>query len=130
MIQPLLAAALVGTGLALAACTAETGRSSRAAAPAVTIAGEPINCIQTSRIRNTRVQDDYTIDFELSGGEVYRNTLPRRCPQLGFEERFSHSSTTGQLCSVDTVTVLHSDGARGAGCGLGQFVPVRYAAAR
>ena len=40
--------------------------------------------------------------------------------------RYSHRSTTGQLCSVDTIRVLHTDGVPGSVCGLGQFVPVRY----
>src|SRR5690606_23732418 len=95
-------------------------------APAAQVAGEPVNCLLTRTIRNTRVHDDYTIDFELAAGKVYRNTLPNRCPGLGFEERFSHSSTTGNLCSVDTITLLHSDGRRGVSCGLGQFVPISY----
>ena len=117
---------LIAAALPLAACAAGPNRGSDVRAPAVEVAGEPENCIQTSRIRNTRVRDDYTIDFETTGGKVYRNTLPLRCPGLGFEERFAHSSSTGSLCGVDTITVLYTDRGRGASCGLGQFVPVRY----
>jgi hypothetical protein len=116
----------VAAVLPIAACTAETDREREIRAPAVEIAGEPVNCITTSRIQNTIVHDDYTIDFDMLGDEVYRNTLPSRCPQLGFEERFAHASPTGQLCRVDTVTVLLGDGQRGVSCGLGQFVPIRY----
>src|SRR5687767_10124268 len=112
--------------VSLAACTVEPDGGSDARAPAVEVVGAPVNCIQTSRIDSTRVHDDFTIDFDMLGDEVYRNTLPNRCTSLGFEERFSHSSTTGQLCSVDTITVLYSDSRRGQACGLGQFVPVRY----
>ena len=115
--------------LTLTACTAQADREAQVRAPAVEVAGEPVNCIQTNRIRNTRVRDDYTIDFEMLGDVVYRNTLPNRCSGLGFEESFAHSSTTAQLCGVDTITVLYSDGRRGATCGLGQFVPVRYVSA-
>jgi hypothetical protein len=118
--------ALIAVLLPLAACSAEADREPAVRAPAVQVAGQPENCIQTNRIRNTIVHDDYTIDFEMSGDTVYRNTLPNRCSSLGFEERFAHSSTTGQLCSVDTITVLYSDGRRGVTCGLGPFVPVRY----
>lgn len=110
----------------LAACTEPPEREREIRAPAIEVAGEPVNCIQTSRIQNTVVHDDYTIDFEMAGDTVYRNTLPNRCFSLGFEERFAHQSTTGQLCSVDIITVLHSDGVRGASCGLGPFLPVRY----
>ena len=115
--------------VALAGCAAEADRTPRIDAPAAEIVGEPVSCIQTGRIDNTRVHDDYTIDFEMLGDTVYRNTLPGRCPQLGFEERFAHASTNGQLCNVDTITVLVSGGTRGASCGLGQFVPVRYVGA-
>ncbi len=95
-------------------------------APAAEVVGEPINCIQTRQIRSSSVHDDFTIDFDMLGGQVLRNTLPNSCPGLGFERRFAHSSTTGTLCNVDTVTVLDSNGRRLATCGLGQFVPIRY----
>ena len=117
---------LIAAALPLAGCIAEADRSADVRAPAVEVVGEPENCIQTSRIRSTRVRDDYTIDFEMTGGQVYRNTLPLRCPGLGFEQRFSHSATTGSLCGVDTITVLYTDRGQGATCGLGRFVPVRY----
>ena len=98
-------------------------------APPVEVTGEPVNCINISRIRTTRVHDDYTIDFELPGKEIYRNTLPNRCPQLGFEERFAYEANVGQLCSVDTIAVLVGGAAgRGPRCMLGKFTPVRYVA--
>ena len=121
---------IAAVALPVAACAVENegDRQSRIRAPAIEVAGEPVSCIQTNLIRNTVVHDDYTIDFEMAGDRVYRNTLPNRCYSLGFEERFAHSSSTGQLCSVDTITVLYSNGSRGAGCGLGEFLPVRYVA--
>ena len=119
--------ALLGAAaLGAAACTAATERTADSHAPAVTIAGEPEDCIQVSRIAGSRVHDDFTIDFETTGGLVYRNTLPGRCPGLGFEERFAYEVHSGQLCQVDTVTVLYSSRSRGATCRLGPFVPVRY----
>lgn len=126
MLRPELKTLLVaGAALSLAACTAEMGDDGRGDVPAATVIGEPVSCIQTSRIQTTRVHDDRTIDFHMAGGTVYRNTLPNRCPSLGFEERFSYATTSGQLCDVDVITVLDSDGQRGAGCGLGKFVPVQ-----
>lgn len=114
----------------LAGCTPQADREPAVRAPAVEVAGSAVECVQTSRIRNTVVHDDYTIDFVMDGGDVYRNTLPGRCPGLGFEERFAYQVSTGQLCRVDTITVLQSGAGRGPTCGLGRFVPVRYAAAR
>ena len=95
--------------------------------PPVEVVGEPVDCINISRIRSTQVHDDYTIDFEMPGKEVYRNTLPNRCPQLGFEERFAYEANIGQLCAVDTISVIQGGAVgRGPRCGLGKFTPVRY----
>jgi hypothetical protein len=105
--------------------TAAAGPQSRA--PAVEVLGEPVNCILVSRIQNTVVHDDFTIDFRLTGGDVYRNTLPNRCPQLGFERSFAYEASSGSLCAIDMITVLHTGAGRGLRCGLGPFVPVRYA---
>ena len=110
--------------VALAGCAAEADTTPRIDAPAAEIVGEPVRCIQTGRIDNTRVHDDYTIDFEMLGGDIYRNTLPNGCPQLGFDRRFAYELTTNRLCSSDTITVLQSGGVGAPTCALGQFVPV------
>lgn len=97
--------------------------------PAVKVMGEAKSCIPIAQIRSSLVRDDRTIDFEMSGGKVYRNTLPNRCPRLGFEEAFSYNTSLSQLCSSDIIYVLESLGGelrRGVGCGLGKFVPVEY----
>ena len=116
---------IVAMALPLAACQQPVDSAPQSRAPAIEALGPAVRCIQTSRINDTRVHDDQTIDFHLLGGDVYRNTLPNRCPSLGFEERFAYSTSIGQLCSVDVITELYSDGTRGAGCGLGEFLPVR-----
>ena len=88
-------------------------------------AGKAVDCVPLTAIRSTRVRDDRTIDFYMTGKRVYRNVLPHRCPELGFEERFSYSTSISQLCSVDIITVLHSPPVmRGASCGLGAFQPI------
>ena len=96
-------------------------------APAARVVGAPVNCIDASRIRSTRVHDDRTIDFVMNGKTTYRNTLPARCPQLGFEEAISYDLRGGQLCSPDIIYVLDRVGGgirRGPACGLGEFVPI------
>ncbi len=97
--------------------------------PVATPAGKPVDCVRTIDIQQTRVRDDSTIDFYMRGGKVYRNRLSGgACPGLGFEERFLYKTSVGQLCSVDTITVLQGPGlTRGATCGLGQFEPVTIA---
>jgi hypothetical protein len=93
--------------------------------PAATPSGKAVDCITTSSIRATHVRSDKVIDFEVSGGKVYRNELPYECPGLASEGRFLHKTSVNQYCSVDTITVLRSPPmAEGATCGLGDFQPV------
>lgn len=125
----LIAAVAVTLGLA----TASAAPRDRTTVPEATPDGKPISCVQTSSISSTQVHGDSVIDFHMLGGKVYRNILPNSCPSLGFEERFLYKTSIGELCSVDTITVLQSPGlSRGATCGLGTFQPVQLvkAAAR
>lgn len=111
---------------ATAACTSPPEREPEIRAPAASVTGEPVSCISTTRLRETRVHDDYTIDFHMTDGKVYRNTMAHRCAGLGFEERFGYQTTISQLCNTDTITVLHSGGGvPGPTCGLEKFVPVK-----
>jgi hypothetical protein len=88
-------------------------------------AGKSVSCVSLNQIESTRVRDDSTIDFYMTGRKVYRNRLPNSCSQLGFEERFAFSTSLSVLCSTDIITVLVSPGiSRGPSCGLGQFQPI------
>jgi hypothetical protein len=110
--------------------SAATARD-RSAVPEATPVGDAISCVQLQNIRSTRVHGDSTIDFYMTGGRVYRNTLPNSCPSLGFEERFLYKTSLSQLCSVDIITVLQSPGlSQGASCGLGKFQPVKLVSAK
>lgn len=105
--------------------TAKSSPSSRV--PAATPIGPAQNCVHLSDIRESRVLNDQTIDFHLRNGKVLRNTLPHKCPQLGFERAFSYKTSLSQLCNVDIITVLiqGSGPHQGASCGLGMFQPVQ-----
>lgn len=113
--------------LSLAACADKPPRTAQTMIPA----GEPQTCVQINQIRSTQVIDDQTIDFRMQGGRILRNTLPNRCPGLGFERAFSYRTSIAQLCNVDIITVVVQGGGPqiGASCGLGQFVPVKPAPA-
>ena len=103
----------------------------RNAVPDATPIGDAVSCVQLQSIRSTQVHGDSVIDFHMNGGKVYRNTLPNRCPSLGFEERFLYKTSLSQLCSVDIITVLQSSGlSQGPNCGLGKFQPVKLASAK
>jgi hypothetical protein len=113
------------TLLALAACQQQVETAPLHRAPAIQALGPAEDCISTNRIDRTEVHDDFTIDFHMIDDTIYRNTLDGRCASLGFEERFSYKTTTGRLCSIDTIRVLYSEGGEGASCGLGTFLPVQ-----
>ncbi len=100
-----------------------------AGAPAVTVLGEGQNCIMRDRVRQTVVRNDRVIDFEMNGGKVYRSTLPNRCPGLGLDRAITYETSINQLCTNQIVYSLQNIGGmpqRGAGCSLGEFVPVEY----
>ena len=126
-----IGAFLAVTTLALGACGPRpaTGSNGRAAnIPAATPTGPAVSCIPLAQIRESRVRDDWTIDFRMNGDTWYRNTLPNRCGSLGFERTFSYSTSLPQLCNVDIITVFtNGGGPRGPlnSCGLGQFQPVK-----
>lgn len=84
--------------------------------------GEKIQCVPLYMINQTRVLDDKTILFEMKNGDVWRNELPFACHGLKREDRFSYKTSTGQLCSMDIITVLPTMGIPGPTCGLGEFV--------
>src|SRR5262245_24529740 len=87
----------------------------------------PQRCLITSRIDQTDAIDDQNIIFRMRGDRVYRNTLPRACPNLQRENRIAWETRSGQLCNVDTITVLEPYGVGfrpGFTCRLGEFVPL------
>jgi hypothetical protein len=102
----------------------------RDAAPEAVPDGKPIQCLSLTQVRDTMVRNDQIIDFKVSGGKTYRNTLDTPCPQLGSEKRYQHEATLNQICSMDTITVLRSVPPlqHGASCSLGEFQPVKLTA--
>ena len=119
---------LVAVPLALATACAPVQDDEEFAslAPQARIVGEAETCIPASRIRSTTVHDARTIDFRV-GTRLYRNTLPQSCPGLRARDAITYDIRGGQLCRPEIVYVLENFGGelrRGAGCGLGDFVPI------
>lgn len=113
--------------LALTACSPERPAERPPVAPAARVTGPAQSCIQLTDARETRIRDDWTIDFIRSGNRAWRNTLSNRCSGLKSSDAFTYSTSLSQLCSTDIIYVLERMGGelrQGAGCGLGQFVPV------
>ena len=112
----------------LAACTAQDRPADRpAVSPAARVVGTPESCIPLASLRETRIRDDWTIDFVGAGNRVWRNTLTARCPGLRSNDAITYETSLTQLCSTDIVYVLQRVGGRlqrGGACSIGQFVPV------
>jgi Family of unknown function (DUF6491) len=87
----------------------------------------PEDCVSTPNIDRTHAVDDRTILFFMRGKKVYRNYLPRKCPNLERQNRIMYKTHGARLCDVDTITVLEQWGARltpGFTCPLGEFHPI------
>jgi hypothetical protein len=114
---------VIATCLLLVAGAAQ---AQRRPVPSAKVIGPDVTCLQMPNIRQTMVRDDQTIDFIMRDGRWFRNTLPMRCPQLGFERAFSYQTSITQLCNVDIITVIVQGAGtrRGASCGLGKFTPI------
>jgi hypothetical protein len=96
--------------------------------PEAEVVGAPTSCIQLGQFHETKVRDDWTIDFIGGpGGPVWRNALTARCPGLKSENAITYETSLSQLCNTDIVYVLETAGGlhRGPSCSLGQFVPVK-----
>ncbi|MBT8441943.1 MAG: hypothetical protein KJO76_06105 [Gammaproteobacteria bacterium] len=89
--------------------------------------GEPVDCVNTQRIRRTEILSDREILFFMHGSEVRLNKLPHRCAGLRRADTFSYEVRGSQLCHIDLIRVVDNFGGRirpGVACGLGKFLPV------
>lgn len=128
--------ALAPLPLILAACApsdpaADAARAAAeiAAAPEARVTGPAQTCINRDQVRATVVRSNRVIDFEMNGGKVYRNTLKSSCPGLGWDRAITYETSINQLCSpqiIYSLTNIAGVPQRGAGCSLGEFVPVEY----
>lgn len=109
----------------LAACAPIGGDAAdQAAIVEARAVGEPVDCIETSRIDYTRVRSNQVVDFYMDGTDVFRNTLPTACEGLNFRDDFTYTSTNGRICSIDRITVRNPGGVPGPTCGIGAFQPI------
>jgi len=117
-------------GLAGFAATA-TGANDDGHSPKTPLAhavGAAKNCIPITSIRDSEVQDDWTIDFHTGGRDVYRVTMPQRCNGLGTYRSFKYETSLSELCNTDIITVMEYGGPGGGprgSCGMGMFQPVQ-----
>ena len=88
------------------------------------VAGEPVRCIDMSRVSSSTIYDKTAIVFD-AGSTLYvnrpdsgENSLRRN--DIMVTKTFSH-----QLCSVDTVEMRDSSGFWSGVVFLGEFVPYK-----
>ena len=84
--------------------------------------GEKEMCLETARIKETRILDDQTILFEERGGAFYLNRLPVRSPGLKIAGGFSYSTSIAKLCRQDSIKVISPGSAPTSTALLGEFV--------
>ncbi|MCJ2186540.1 hypothetical protein [Novosphingobium beihaiensis] len=120
--------ALFLTPLALSACSKDSPRDLPPPSPAAEALGPARDCLPLTQFTSTRIRDDRTIDFFGAGRKVWRVTLPNRCGGLKAADTFTYETSLSQLCRNDIIYPLRQYGSsfdRGAGCGMGPFVPVK-----
>ena len=140
--RSLLLGILVPLALAACATTAEQQQrevdKQRAIEAILTEASEfteTERCLSPSQYRDIRILDDRHIVFEGRRGQLWRNTLPMRCPDLDRSSvlRIDRVTGAGSLCRLDSFQVfdwLDSPWYRrwpwdkGPSCSLGDFQPV------
>ncbi|KHK90221.1 hypothetical protein [Novosphingobium malaysiense] len=115
--------------LGLAACTQGEPAQTPPVSPAAVAIGPARDCLPLTQYSTTRIRDDQTIDFIGGAGtKVWRVTLPHRCNGLKSADTFTFETSLTQLCKQDIIYPLRqygNDYQRGAGCGMGEFVPVK-----
>ena len=123
-------AALLGlTGPALNAKPRLTGEERLAKLLEGRVAGDPVNCISTSNIRDTTVINNTAIVYH-AGNVIYVNR-PRYPSSLDDDRVMVTELHGSQLCRLDTVRLHERSGGFYSGfVGLEEFVPYRRVAAR
>lgn len=121
-----IAAAATALLLTPFALSARAERPRPVPSPAAKPNGPPVSCIPLAQVNETRVRDDWTIDFISHGKRGWRNNLRDRCPGLRAANAITYATSLSQLCTTDVVYTLEQTPGprRGIACNLGQFVPV------
>ena len=89
------------------------------------VAGEPVQCIDLHRVRNSRIIPGTAIIYD-AGGVVYVNRPDNGADQLNQWDTMVTRTSTSQLCNVDTVTMIDRGSNSFTGVVfLGEFVPYR-----
>lgn len=81
--------------------------------------GETVTCLDTVRLKESRVLDNQTIAFKMLDGTMYLNRLTAPCPGLYISGGFSYETSLPKLCVHDIITVVEKGSMIGSSCLLG-----------
>jgi hypothetical protein len=124
MILPALALLAAAPLLAYSDTPAPLSAKARKALAGRT-AGEPVDCVQLSRIGSTEIVDETAVIYKESPRRWYVNQPDDgRCALLRPRRVLVTHTTTSQLCGNDMVMIAETNAPVTYGaCGLGRFVP-------
>lgn len=91
-----------------------------AEAPAPKPAHDADICLAAHHVDHTVVVDGRTILFYMNDRTIWKNTLKRECPSLGFERAFTQEIVGDRICSNRQLIQVMNTGTR---CALGAFAP-------
>ncbi len=86
------------------------------------VAGEPVRCIQLSRVQSSTIYDDTAIVYRI-GRTLYVNRPDSGASSLNSSDIMVTQTVMNQLCSVDTVQMRDNTGFMRGVIFLGEFVP-------
>jgi hypothetical protein len=93
------------------------------------VAGEPVRCIRLNQLRSSQIYDRTAIVYEGLGGVLYVNRPRSGAQSLDRNDVLVTRTSTGDLCSIDIVTLWDSTSRIQSGfVGLGEFVPYKKVA--
>ena len=121
---PLIAASLMLGGGAMAATPVDR-EAELAEALDGRVAGEPLDCIDTYRIRSTRIINDTAILYD-AGRTIYVNRPREGADSLNRWDTMVTRLHDSRLCSIDTIEMVDPNSRILSGIVfLGEFVPYR-----
>jgi len=123
----LLGSLLLSASPAQAASNPQAGEAKLARALEGRVAGEPVDCVNLSQIRSSRIINGEAILYETAGGTVYVNR-PEGRESLNDWDLLFTKPFMNRLCSIDTVEIYDSGARMWKGVVfLNEFVPYRKA---
>ena len=90
------------------------------------VAGEPVDCIDTHRVRSSTIYENTAIVFD-AGSTLYVNRPENGARSLDRSDIMVTRNYTTQLCDIDTVQMHDTSGFWTGSVFLGKFVPYKRA---